>query len=85
MSSGCDDDMVRRLANCIAANGLSTHCPYPADKLTGAALSDKKRAGDFITLVLPERIGKCYLKKIPVSELRGYFDRALERQEALGL
>ena len=85
MSAGCDDEMVLRLAKCISANGLSTHCPYPADKLTEAALSDKKRAGDFITLVLPERIGKCHLKKIPVSELRSYFDRALARQEALGL
>ena len=84
-SAGCPDEMVLRLAKCISANALSTHCPYPADRLAEAALSDKKRAGDAITLVLPERIGKCYLKKIPVCELRGYFDRALERMEALKL
>ena len=85
MSAGCDADTVRRLAACIRANGLDTHCPYGADALVNAALNDKKRAGDSITLVLPERIGKCHLKKIPVGELRGYFDRALKRQEAMGL
>ncbi len=85
MSAGCPDAMVQRLAACIRANGLSTHCPYPARALAEAALTDKKRAGDTITLVLPERIGKCYLKKIPVGELQGWFERALERQGALGL
>ena len=84
-SAGCDDAMVLRLANCLRANGLSTHCPYDADRLAEAALSDKKRAGDSITLVLPERIGKCCLKKIPVSELKGYFERALACMEALKL
>ena len=84
-SAGCDNETVLRLARCVAANGLSTRCPYPADRLAEAALSDKKRAGDSITLVLPERIGKCVLKKIPVAELRDYFARALTRMEALGL
>jgi len=84
-SAGCDDDMVLRLARCVEANGLSTHCPYDADRLAEAALSDKKRAGDGITLVLPERIGKCRLQRIPVAELGAYFARALARMEALGL
>ena len=84
-AAGCPDDMVLRLAKCVAANGLKTHCDYPPDKLATAALSDKKRAGGSITLVLPERIGKCYLKKIPVTELKDWFDRAIERMEALGV
>ena len=79
-AAGCPEAMILRLARCAAANGLKTRCEYPADRLTAAALSDKKRTGGAITLVLPERIGKCYLKKIPVSELRAWFDRALERQ-----
>ena len=84
-AAGCPDDMVLRLAKCVRSNGLSTHCPYPADRLTEAALRDKKRSGSAITLVLPEKIGKCFLKKIPVAELRDTFIRALERQEALQL
>lgn len=84
-SAGCSDEMVLRLARCISANGLSTHCPYPADRLADAALNDKKRAGGSITLVLPEAIGKCYLKKVPVDELKDWFARAIVRQEALHL
>ena len=84
-AAGCPDEMVLRLANCVRNNGLSTHCSYPAEKLTQAALGDKKRSGSSITLVLPERIGKCFLKKVPVAELRDWFDRALARQEALDL
>ena len=83
-SAGCDDDMVLRLARCVRANGLSTHCPYAAAALAEAALTDKKRAGDTITLVLPERIGKCYLKKIPVGGAGGWFERALERHGGAG-
>ena len=84
-AAGCPDDMVLRLAACVRANGLSTHCAYGTRELADAALADKKRAGESITLVLPERIGKCRLEKRPVSELRGLIERALERQEALRL
>ena len=84
-AAGCPEAMRRRLARCFAANGLPTRCPFPAAELAKAALSDKKRAGGHITLVLPEAIGRCALKKVPVSELPAWFERALESQEALGL
>ena len=84
-AAGCPAEMILRLAECVRRNGLPTRCPYPAGALAEAALSDKKRAGESITLVLPERIGKCYLKKVPVAELKDWFDRALASQEALGL
>lgn len=84
-AAGCPEAMIRRLAGCMAANGLPTHCPYPASDLAQAALSDKKRAGGGITLVLPEAVGRCVLKKVPVAELPAWFGRALDAQEALGL
>ena len=46
-----------------------------AMKLSQAALSDKKRRGGSITLVLPERVGQCALKTVPVEELPAYFRR----------
>ena len=76
---------TRRLAACLARNGLPVRCDYDAGALAQAALSDKKRSGGEITLVLPERIGKCYLKKVPVSELPDWFARGLAAQAALGL
>ncbi|MGN0801757.1 MAG: 3-dehydroquinate synthase [Candidatus Faecivicinus sp.] len=70
----------------IAANrscGLPVKSPYPAELLTEAALSDKKRKGDHITLVLPERIGKCRLERIDIAELGDAFRRGMEMVEVL--
>jgi len=44
-------------------------CPYSPEELTEAALQDKKRRGSEITLVIPDSIGRCELKKIPVDNL----------------
>lgn len=82
-AADCPDAILRRLSNCLKANGLPTRCDYGAEALAAAALNDKKRAGDEITLVLPEAIGRCYLKKIPVTDLRGCFEKALARLEDL--
>ena len=81
-AAGCPEALVRRVAECLRANGLPTRCGYDAAALAKAALSDKKRAGGTITLVLPEDIGRCALKKVPVAELVQWFERALAAQEA---
>ena len=84
-AAGCPEAMIRRLADCLRSNGLPVRCDYDAPALARAALSDKKRAGANITLVLPGRIGSCCLKKVPVTELPAWFERALAAQEALKL
>ena len=57
---------------CLAC-GLPIRVPYTAAELAAAALRDKKRRGGKITLVLPEKIGQCYLKTVDVAELPAYF------------
>ena len=83
--AGCPEAMIRRLAACLKANGLPTRCDFGAQALARAALSDKKRSGDHITLVLPEAVGKCVRKKIPVIDLPRCFEVALDMQETLEL
>ena len=58
-----------RIAACLEKNGLPTGTDYPAEALAQAALADKKRSGDSITIVVPKAIGDCELKRIPVTEL----------------
>ena len=53
----------------LVANHLPTELPFDAQALTKAASLDKKRTGDTLTLVLPKRIGKCCLHRVPMSEL----------------
>ncbi|MCL2436672.1 MAG: 3-dehydroquinate synthase [Clostridiales bacterium] len=45
-------------------------CNYSADQLYEAALIDKKRTGNSITLILPDRIGCCRLEKVELSLFR---------------
>lgn len=53
-------------------------CAYTPSELATVALNDKKRTGNSITLVLPSKIGECYLKKIDVSELENFIALGLE-------
>lgn len=64
---------TERIENALRHCGLPVEIPFTAEELCRAALHDKKRRGQKITLVLPERIGKCRLETVPVSELLLYF------------
>ncbi len=65
----CSADTANRLLALLRANSLPTGCPYPADALAAAALADKKRTGDRLTLVLPEAIGHCRLSTVGMDAL----------------
>ncbi len=73
-----EEPVAARIAACLAENGLPTGTAYSAEALADAALADKKRMGDTITLVVPKRIGRCELKKIPVTELLPVIRAGLE-------
>ncbi len=53
----------------LKINGLPTKCDIPKNELTKTMLKDKKRKGDFINLVIPEKIGLSSLKQIPVTDI----------------
>jgi len=75
-------DVCRAILDANRACGLPQRTAYPAGQLAEAALSDKKRQGSKITLVLPERIGRCRLEKIDVAMLEDAFRRGLAMVEA---
>ena len=55
-----DEDITDRLVETLRLYNLPTQCPYDVETLINAALSDKKRQGEKINLVLPKRIGECF-------------------------
>ena len=73
-----EEPIADRIAACLVKNGLPTGTSYTAEALAQAALADKKRAGDTITLVIPKKIGACELKKVPVTELLPIIRAGLE-------
>ena len=73
-----DGPLAERITACLAQNKLPTGTDYSAEALAQAALSDKKRAGDTITVVVPRQIGVCELRKLPVSQLQSLIAAGLE-------
>lgn len=57
--------------------GLPTRTELSPRVLAQAALRDKKRRGDTVTLVIPERIGGCTLRSVPTNTLEEIFQRCL--------
>ncbi len=73
----CAQECKERILAALSRCGLPVSAPYSAEALAQAALSDKKRAGDSLTLVLPTQIGNCGLHPVPVEELRGLVEMAV--------
>ena len=58
--------------------GLPTTCAFSAAQLAEAALRDKKRRGDQLTLILPYGIGDTRLHPIPVKDLEAFLEGGLQ-------
>ena len=55
----CDQTLPEQVGALLKRLGLPTAIPFPAEKIFDAMLSDKKRDGGNIKLILPVRIGQC--------------------------
>lgn len=62
-------DYTNQITKVIKDYGFDTDCPYSANELFSIILSDKKRSGADITLVLPRQIGACTLEKMPATQV----------------
>ncbi|MDD2218110.1 MAG: 3-dehydroquinate synthase, partial [Eubacteriales bacterium] len=65
----CESGTSQKLEAALKAFNLPTSSCYSAEQLADAALYDKKRRGDKITLVLPIKVGNCLSKDIYIQDL----------------
>lgn len=65
----CGKACLEDLEELLKLYGLPDTCTFSNEELLDGAMSDKKRNGDFITLVLLEDVGRCILKKSSSEEL----------------
>ena len=72
-----NEDCLTPILNALNKYRFPLDCPYSADQLTEAALKDKKRTGDTITLVIPVELGNCQLAQIPVEKLHDFISKGL--------
>lgn len=67
----------RRILAVLEDFGLPTHTEYDADSLYAYTLSDKKRAGGTVKLIVPRAIGQCDILPVPVGELKNWIQAGL--------
>ena len=65
----CDQGTATRIMWLLERFGLPIFTHHSSQALCEAAISDKKRCGDTINLILPKKIGECTIRPTPVSEL----------------
>lgn len=66
-----------RITRILHAFGLPTATEYDANSLFNATLSDKKRAGDTVNLIIPKCIGNCIIQPTPVETLKTFIQEGL--------
>ena len=79
-SGFCDSDCPRQIEEALSRLGLPSNSTFSAEALAQAALSDKKRRGDKITLVIPKEIGFCILHPLPIDQLTHFIQMGLTKQ-----
>ena len=74
----CSESCAGAIIDLIRAYQLPTESPYDASTLCEKALSDKKRRGNAISLIVPRAIGKVDIVKIPVDKLLPFIQDGME-------
>lgn len=73
----CPAEDCQRLLNVLTRFGLPVDAGYSAETLYHYTLSDKKRSGCAVNLIVPRRIGLCDIIPVPVEQLKKWIKEGL--------
>ena len=73
----CDRDTMDKILHVLDRFSLPTGTSLSADDLYRSALSDKKRSGGTVNLIVPRRIGVCDIHPIPVDQMQSFIEAGL--------
>ena len=65
----CEKRELDEITDLLSSYSLPVECPYSASEIATAALFDKKRTGEYISLIMPYGIGNSKIYKALVGEL----------------
>ena len=71
-------DLSGALSDILIDLGFDLKIKYSAEEIYHYALMDKKINENFITMIIPDAIGKCRLQKISLSDLLRFIKAGLE-------
>ena len=74
-ASKCPD--AAKILNCLEDFGLPTRTHCTAEDIFQHALSDKKRSGGTVSLIVPNTIGDCTIVPTAVEELKSFIQEGL--------
>ncbi len=73
----CSQQACDRLGSLLLKFTLPTETAYTSAQLYTTALSDKKRAGGTVNLIVPVAIGDCTILPTPVEKLQAFIEAGL--------
>lgn len=73
----CDDAVYQRIISLLSLFKLPTTTGFSANELFCSALSDKKRTGNFVNIIVPHQIGDCQIHKTSICELEQFIKAGL--------
>lgn len=73
----CQTSAKDAILDILETFGLPSTCSDSAESLYNSALSDKKRSGGMVNLIIPERIGFCRIAPTPVDALQAFIEAGL--------
>ena len=68
----CSQECVKKIVESLTKANLPTEIDYEPNELVRVMMTDKKRDGDSIKLIIPREIGRCEIRETPYSELANY-------------
>ncbi|MCR5042007.1 MAG: 3-dehydroquinate synthase [Clostridia bacterium] len=72
----CSADCAARIVDALRRFGLPDRFGYPFGDMYRVMLCDKKIRGNVISLVVPEEIGRCVIRKCTLEEMKSFFSPA---------
>ena len=73
----CNIMAYAALEACLKQFDLPLGTDISADKLYSSALSDKKRSGGSVNLIIPRQVGQCEIIPTPVEKLKSFIKAGL--------
>ena len=73
----CTDDCAEKIEAALKAFGLPTETNLTMDEAMPIMLSDKKRAGSLVNIIIPENIGRCAIEPMDREAMKEFFSKGL--------
>ncbi len=74
----CSEECAEEIEKALESLGLPTKTDISIESAMPVMLSDKKRAGSVVNVIVPERIGFCGIVPMDADKLREFMSKGLE-------